>query len=60
VGEGSAGTPASAFNLEIGGRGASHLFKGKIDDARIYNRILSASEIKQLYRMGSGGIIRNN
>jgi hypothetical protein len=27
-------------------------FKGRIDDVRIYNRALSATEIKQLYNMG--------
>lgn len=35
-------------------------FPGKIDDVRIYNRALSDSEIKQLYRMGSGAVIRSN
>lgn len=29
---------------------------GKIDDVRIYNRVLSASEIKQLYSMGESKI----
>jgi hypothetical protein len=30
------------------------LFKGTLDEVRIYNRILSASEIKALYNMGTG------
>lgn len=32
----------------------SDIFDGLIDDVRIYNRALSASEIKRLYRMGGG------
>jgi hypothetical protein len=28
-------------------------FAGYIDEVRIYNRILTADEIKQLYRMGA-------
>jgi hypothetical protein len=38
----------------IGKRGdaAPNYFDGKIDEARIYNRALTASEIKQLYLMG--------
>jgi hypothetical protein len=31
-------------------------FDGKIDELRIYNRALNASEIAQLYRGGTGGI----
>ncbi len=27
-------------------------FDGKIDEFRVYNRVLSAAEIKQLYNMG--------
>lgn len=35
----------------IGSRGAtgSYLFPGSIDDVRIYNRALSATEVQQLY-----------
>lgn len=29
-------------------------YGGRIDDVRIYNRVLSAAEIKQLYSLGSG------
>jgi len=32
----------------------SENFQGKIDDARVYNRALSASEIKQIYNAGVG------
>ncbi|MBU6232466.1 hypothetical protein KGP36_07570, partial [Patescibacteria group bacterium] len=31
-------------------------FIGALDDGRIYNRVLSASEIKQLYQQGNGGV----
>jgi hypothetical protein len=40
--------------------GVVHYFNGAIDDVRIYNRDISASEIKQIYTNGSGAIIRNN
>lgn len=37
----------------IGGLiGASQLYSGSLDDVRIYNRALSASEVRQLYLMG--------
>ena len=46
----------SPDNFRIGSRkysgGESEFFDGKIDDVRIYNRLLSASEILQLYNMG--------
>lgn len=35
--------------------GVRSYFNGNIDDVRIYNRVLSAGEIKQLYRMGLSG-----
>jgi len=31
-------------------------FPGTIDDVRIYNRALSASEVKQLYKLGQATI----
>lgn len=37
---------------KIGSNGGSRHFNGSIDDVRIYNRGLSASEVKQLYLMG--------
>ncbi len=37
----------------IGSRGSTQLYyAGMIDDVRVYNRALSAAEIKQLYNMG--------
>ena len=33
--------------------GNGQYFTGKIDDARIYNRALTAAEIKQLYKLGT-------
>lgn len=54
LGAGNDGDPASAFNLSIGGdnQNARQYFNGKIDDPRIYNRLLTATEIKQLYNIG--------
>ena len=43
---------ASTNNLVIGSDGAGATWKGSIDDARIYSRGLSATEIKQLYNEG--------
>jgi len=37
---------------DINDFGAAAHFRGKIDDARIYNRALSATEVKQLYNVG--------
>jgi hypothetical protein len=39
----------------IGSRdsGSSTEFSGSVDEVRIYNRVLTADEIKQLYRMGA-------
>src|SRR5881296_1766116 len=31
-------------------------FNGKIDDVRIYNRALSATEVKQLYNLGAATV----
>lgn len=39
-------------DLRIGSRNSSVYYDGAIDDVRIYNRALSANEIKQLYRFG--------
>lgn len=48
-------TPAT-YGTYIGSMGHSagtvYTFNGKLDDVRLYNRALSASEIKQLYLMG--------
>lgn len=37
----------------------SENFQGKIDDARVYNRALSATEIKQLYNTGAGNQVNS-
>lgn len=39
----------SVFTPRIGGEGATENFDGRIDDVRIYNRALSATEIKNIY-----------
>jgi hypothetical protein len=33
--------------------GSTGYFNGSMDDARVYNRVLSASEVKQLYNLGA-------
>jgi len=51
VGSGSGLTPFTPGALAIGGNGVNEDgdFNGKIDDVRIYNRVLSATEVQQLY-----------
>ena len=39
-------------SLYVGGRSTDLFFPGLLDDIRIYNRALSAAEVKQLYNMG--------
>ena len=48
-------TTSSAINFGIGSRTFDNLrnFDGKIDDVRIYNRPLSATEVKSLHKLGS-------
>jgi hypothetical protein len=51
------GIQAATVNLRIGARlipedAFGHAFNGLIDEVRIYNRALSASEITRLYNMG--------
>ena len=46
--------------LEAHGNGASGYFNGTIDDVRIYNRALSATEVKQLYTLGAANIGHSN
>jgi uncharacterized protein (TIGR02145 family) len=45
------GINASAFTM---GKIASAYFAGPLDEVRIYNRALSASEVNQLYMLGRG------
>ena len=41
--------------LNIGGRtSGAQSFDGKMDEIRIYSRVLSATEIESLYKLGSG------
>lgn len=55
-GSNAASENVQASNLLIGvgsnSTGFMHYSKGAIDEARVYNRALSPSEIKQLYLMG--------
>lgn len=49
------GSSSAGNRLTIGtncGSTAGQAFNGSIDDARIYNRVLSAEEVKRLYQMG--------
>ncbi len=51
---------SGSFNFTVGGIGGDTYsnigegFGGTIDDVRVYNRALSATEVEQLYKMGSG------
>lgn len=50
---GTTGTPIAGSTSYIGNRSAAdRAWNGNIDDFRIYNRALSADEVKQLYNMG--------
>lgn len=47
------GTTASTNDILISTyNGSSYPFSGSIDDVRVYNRALSATEVKQLYYLG--------
>jgi hypothetical protein len=51
----SGNLPTQAGNVRIGAdyqTTPANFFTGNIDDTRIYNRALSAGEVKQLYNMG--------
>jgi len=53
--EGDSGTLASAVSMNIGRSpqgGGQLYYAGSLDDVRIYNRALSADEVKRLYEMG--------
>jgi hypothetical protein len=41
----------------VGGN-SGRFFNGLIDDVKVYNRVLSAHEIQQLYQLGRGGMFR--
>ena len=46
------GTAENASNLNIGSTQDTNYMEGYMDDIRLYNRALSADEIKRLYNMG--------
>jgi len=48
---GVVGDPLSS-SIKIGTSQNPHIFKGLMDDVRIYNRALGAGEVKRLYDMG--------
>lgn len=59
------GKMVTSRNMTIGSRalgGAYILFKGAIDDVRVYNRSLSPSDIQELYLIGSpaGSVPQND
>ena len=46
---------STAYSFEIGGNtngNTYHYFNGSIDDVRVYDRALSATEVVNLYNMG--------
>ena len=48
------GSSANGFDFSLGARetGTSRLLDGKMDEVRMYNRVLTDNEIKQLYLLG--------
>ncbi|HEY6020469.1 MAG TPA: LamG domain-containing protein, partial [Candidatus Paceibacterota bacterium] len=46
--------------IDIGRFSSGYYFKGAIDDVRIYKRVLSPSEVKQLYINGGGVVAHSN
>jgi hypothetical protein len=59
----TSGTPAaSSFNTDIGvaGNHISDFFGGSITDVRIYSRVLSATEITQLYSETKGDTVNKS
>jgi hypothetical protein len=56
-------TPTAVGNLTLGRKSAAQpliFFDGKVDDARVYNRALSAAEVKQLYKLGTANVAHSN
>ncbi|OGG58376.1 hypothetical protein A2765_05505 [Candidatus Kaiserbacteria bacterium RIFCSPHIGHO2_01_FULL_56_24] len=49
-------TSASQVKIAQDPSGSTQNFSGSIDDVRIYNRALTASEVKQLYNLGKATI----
>jgi len=50
------GTAENASNFDIGRTQDANYLEGNIDDVRIYNRVLSAGEVKQLYNIGAAKV----
>ena len=44
--------PTQTLNGIDIGKWGSYFYSGSIDDFPIYNRVLTATEVKQLYHMG--------
>ena len=55
---GSLDSPVAGTGIAIGYSSQDGYFNGSIDDVRIYKRVLSATEVKQLYQLGSTTIIK--
>jgi Concanavalin A-like lectin/glucanases superfamily len=55
-------TTGSSFNGSATtlGKISSGFFSGALDDVRVYSRALSASEVKQLYALGTANIVRSD
>jgi len=47
-----------AYVLDVISKGNAGTLRGKLDDLRIYNRALSATEISQLYSGGGSGTVK--
>jgi hypothetical protein len=57
----SGGTPAAgngtaAVQIARRATGGDRIFDGQLDDIRIYNRALTAGEVRQLYQIGRGNM----
>lgn len=52
--------PDTEADLLIGGNVATNLFDGKIDDVRLYRKILSQKEITDLYKIGATSEVNNS
>ena len=51
----NSGTPSAGGTVTIGANASgNYTYRGKIDDVRVYNRILTTGEITQVYNLGSG------
>src|SRR3989344_2019060 len=54
VANGLTATTVNNLAMRIGDDQTSDYFRGIIDDVRVYNRVLSANEVTQLYNLGAG------